>query len=448
MGLTGGCLCLQRADTSAKTLIKNVTALVNESYAEVDLTQSGPWQANERFCGYNDTNVKCVTWNSIGTDTPGASVSVSTPLNTSIMLILGDVGVDYSQYTVTLDPAPPFLPSRDVTRDAKQEWLDYGQILYYAMLDPTLRYKMVLQHAGPNGQVFELGRGVFVTLMGGQPWSPTEAFGSGSGGNNSSNSDNGTNTGAKAKSTPIGAIVGGAVGGAAVLAIIAGLIWFCCRRRKTDPPSGEKPDVHGAKRSLFGRRNVHSEFEIDPQLDVLDQTGQPAHAGNYAVLPSMSNKDLRPPEEQVTPLPLPALPRHHVPLSTGTKSSMLNSPITSSGYQSYPSSPMESGPQSTAGSAFGHAHAAGPPSPMTPHSNAPSSFGGGTFGVGPSSVTSEATTPTSATSGSKAVFQRPRPLPGTPSVTQAEDAGRVPSAPAAPAEEVVPPRYNPDWARE
>ncbi|KAL2208096.1 hypothetical protein CC79DRAFT_1384561 [Sarocladium strictum] len=44
-------------------------------------------------------------------------------------------------------------------------------------------------------------------------------------------------------STPTAAIAGGVVGGVAGLAIIGGLIWFCCRRRRTRSP---KPDPSGA----------------------------------------------------------------------------------------------------------------------------------------------------------------------------------------------------------
>ncbi len=207
--------------------------------------------------------------------------------------------------------------------------------------------------------------------------------------------------------TPIGAVVGGVLGGLTVLLILGGILWRRCRCRE---PSGEKIPV-GKKR---WRRSASS-FEID----VVDQSNQSGALGTYHPMadPVRAGAEMTPDsaENRITPLPAP------------WPGDMVSYSNRSSGKMSSPSSTQH--PQSFApGSVYtsqGSQHSYPPKSPF----------------ADPPGMALSPATPTGGH------FFPPSPVKGAPTpprptvVTEAEDAGRV-------VEEQVPPRYNPAWAEE
>lgn len=295
----------------------------------------------------------------------------------------------------------------------------------------------------------------------GEPWSADNPTGEESpadtnstgGGDGRGPSETGfANGGEKGSSgTPVGAIAGGVVGGVAAFALIGGLIWWCCRRRKPEyTAGGEKLAMAGGKnmgRKSRWRHSVLSDFEVD----AVDATHQATGSGTGAGMadPARGAVTIAPPEEhEITPLPVPWPGDRPSNVTTSSPKSAGPSPL-SPVTQSPPSQDTHNMPAPYSPTAYGsfsavnsdhsvyHSRPADtPPAPML--SNSPFSD--------PAPMPLSPDVQQQHMYPPRQTKDRPRAPPQPPTiVTEAQDAGRVQVAPAV-IEEQVPPRYNPAWA--
>ncbi|BEI82293.1 hypothetical protein CcaverHIS002_0301610 [Cutaneotrichosporon cavernicola] len=422
---------------------------LNDTGINPDLGVMGRWTPSWRICGDMEnatmSSSSCSQYDTLITEQVSASVSMPVPINASIAMVSGAVGSDYGSYAVILDPAPP-RGLANYSGNAKRAWISPGNVLYFGSLDPAQRYTLRIQYTG--GGKLQWGLARFIVAQGGAAWSPPGGGlkgGDGNGTETGTGTGTGTDTGAghagskSDKPFPIGPVVGGIVGGLAVILLIAGLIWWRKRKRQDHSYSGEKVSVGKKWRR---RHSSISHFDID----VVDQTNQSGQVRTYHPAdPFMTD------ENHITPLPVPWPGDLVSPTASGSGSG--------GGKGSYPSSAY------AAGGGSGSGMGSYPSSAYTTQSYTAQSHGGQTFDVGSvynsnisqppthsyppkSPFTDAAAAPAAAPLSPVTPIQMyppspakgPALLPPRPSVvTQAEDGGRV-------VEEQVPPRYNPAWA--
>lgn len=77
----------------------------------------------------------------IGNNTP--SVSMYPPKGSNYFYLNGTVGNAYGQYTVNVDPAPPY-PRQVNAFNASNSWDAPGELFYYTPLDPDVEYKVTV----------------------------------------------------------------------------------------------------------------------------------------------------------------------------------------------------------------------------------------------------------------------------------------------------------------
>ena len=159
----------------------------------------------------------------IASNVSGSTLTFTTPLNTSIIELIGYAGPEAGNYSVTLTPVNGSTnetgtiswygmamdgPPSTLSFSAKRQWAVVDTMLYYGTVDQSKQYNVTVAFSGNAGERFAMNL-------------PDLFVQTGSG-----------TTAASNKSNHVGAIVGGVVGGVVVLALIAGAIWYY-RRRQT-----------------------------------------------------------------------------------------------------------------------------------------------------------------------------------------------------------------------
>ncbi|WOO77091.1 uncharacterized protein LOC62_01G000683 [Vanrija pseudolonga] len=328
----------------------------------------------------------------------GGNVSVLTfpvPANTSFLVVNGTTGPKMGSYIVALTPAPPLSETSSVF-NARSAWED-PVVLYATPLDPAVQYTAQLSSGSTGLPGDNAGHGYHaVTFYSGlsdikPPAEPSK------------------------KASHTGAIVGGVIGGVALLVIIAALA-FCLGRRRHPAPEPEAAEAKTA--SLEDEHGVLptpyvSERERTAPF-VIDDEGAAAAAPPDTLTTTASTDEYH---TARTDLP---------PLSSPTRSS----PGSSTAYL------IAKGETLAAMSARGSAQSS-PITPTTP---------GGA--VWPAVAGASARTTKSARGVTVPTAPAPVPEPRPRRVEQEQDAGSLdePEDEEELEPELVPPSYNPDWA--
>lgn len=182
------------------------------------------WTASTSMCGYlaQDNSYCYGAYDRVGTSSPSAWMSFDIPANTAIALLYGTVGYGYGDYSITVQPTPYNSPS-NVTLNGHSPWLGLNSVTFFAALDPTVQYKLIIDYLGNSTQQFDFVLAQFISPDGGDgsalPSGTTSDTASnagttatGSSASSSTGSGSSAKTGAgQTSSTPIGAIVGGVV---------------------------------------------------------------------------------------------------------------------------------------------------------------------------------------------------------------------------------------------
>ncbi|KAL1413499.1 hypothetical protein Q8F55_001273 [Vanrija albida] len=187
----------------------------------------------------------------LGTNT--STLAFAVPANTSLLLLNGTTGPDKGVYVVALTPPPP-LAEASVNVDAQSKWTD-PVLLYLAALDPAVQYTVALSSSVLGGWTEVEGRQGYHSAT----------FYSGL-------SD--IKEPAPMSHTP--AIVGGVIGGLALLAGIAALAFRLGRRKRSKGDKRAKDEWDGVTPYEFDmRRATLSPVEPDavPLPDTLSTPG-------------------------------------------------------------------------------------------------------------------------------------------------------------------------------
>ncbi|KAL1413784.1 hypothetical protein Q8F55_001566 [Vanrija albida] len=182
------------------------------------------WGPHPLMCNMDGTH--CVLDHSITTATPQSTLQLSPPDNTVIMMVYGGTGPTNGNFIANISPNPIHGASTQ-TYSPSGPLLNMYSLLWFVALDPKENYNATFTYLGGTGmEMFDFFSVTYLvshsktTVPGGLP-SDHKAGGGSPNGDNS-----------QGKSSNIGPIVGGAVGGAGLLAIIAGLALWLWRRKK------------------------------------------------------------------------------------------------------------------------------------------------------------------------------------------------------------------------
>ena len=171
----------------------------------------------------------------VSTNTSGSTLSLTAPVNTSVIELYGYVGPDGGNYSVSLTPVNGSgSPSDSISwygsaktgtpatasYNAKSQWALTQSKLYYTTVDQSKQYNMTVTFMGNPGERFAMNVPTF-WIQSGTPTAP------------------------KKSSNHAGAIAGGVVGGFLGLALIVAAIWYYVRRRqrRAQVPKPDEPEI-------------------------------------------------------------------------------------------------------------------------------------------------------------------------------------------------------------
>ncbi|OCF38829.1 hypothetical protein I317_07371 [Kwoniella heveanensis CBS 569] len=446
-------------------------------------SSTGQWETGTEVGGVAGQSAQ--PYNRLDTYTAGSQLIFQPPSNTSFILLYGSVNFDHGAFSVSLSTSN--LPGVQVSGENADDgavgdgsssttttvttiggipanqtlrggspWVSIDQVIYYASLDPTAQYVVTVENQAKGKQYWDVAKVVFVQAQGG-----------------SNSGDSSSNT---------AAIAGGVAGGVAALGIAGILIWFFVVRKKRQNRQKQEP-------SNFTQYE-DKPFEVDPYRYDDGEDAQTAYAnaaaGTHTPLeteggtPSLSGHGR--PDSTLAPL-LGHLNSPHSPGrrdSRNSRSSFASasaqspnphrlslpaSDLVGGHYNSYftPSSSRHTSLQATAenGAGLGIQSGAGAGvgaggmvvhnpdySPhleqdedhhsdhsISPYPHASSNF----------NTESETTKSRAAGNGSHQIRNREQ---RRSEIIQERDAGSVPVSTDHPEPVIVPPRYDPSWARE
>ncbi|BEJ15702.1 hypothetical protein CspHIS471_0503070 [Cutaneotrichosporon sp. HIS471] len=189
------------------------------------ILKGGNWKPYQQFGGVGGQPFIDYT-SIVANNTP--SVQLFPPKGSNYFYLNGTVGNVYGQYTVDIQPSPPY-PRQVNTFNASNSWDVPGELLYYTPLDPNVEYTVTVT-----------GDQDITKYLGLNSWMYCD-YQLGGNGNSSPNNTTGasstpTPTPTPGKKTNVGAIAGGVVGGVVAAAAIAALLFFLCRRNRKKGP--------------------------------------------------------------------------------------------------------------------------------------------------------------------------------------------------------------------
>ncbi|WVQ96185.1 hypothetical protein IAU59_003288 [Kwoniella sp. CBS 9459] len=238
-------------------------------------SSTGQWETGTQVGGVAGQDP--LPYNRLDTHTAGSQLIFQPPSNTSFIMLYGSVNFDHGAFSVSLSTSS--LPGVQVsgsdadgdggdgssststtvttiagtpanqTLRGRSPWVSIDQVIYYASLDPSAQYVVTAENQAQGAQYLDVAKVVFVQATGGS-------------------------TDGDSSSSNAAAIAGGVAGGIAALGIAGILIWFFVIKKRRQNRQKQEP-------SNFTQYE-DKPFEVDPYRYDEDGDAQTAYANAAA----------------------------------------------------------------------------------------------------------------------------------------------------------------------